>query len=304
MVWLMKKDDEITVDMPEEWKGIIPSHVFLDEAKRIVEEGKKRGFILRVIGGAAIRLHSLEFKNLAEKLGRLEGEQEFTDLDFMAYRKQQKKMPDFFRDYGNLVYGSPFIKRKTTLSSATTRRHIYFHPKGWYFLDVFFDELKMNHTVKFKNRLEIDPLTISVTDLLLEKLQICEFFGEKDLKDSIILIRAHDVGDKEENMINAEYIAELLAKDWGFYYTFTENLKGIKELLPQFEALSESDITDINLKIDKMFEIIDAKPKGVKWKARAKIGTKKLWYRPVETSETVGSFGIWRMKEIHKDSEK
>jgi hypothetical protein len=31
------------------------------------------------------------------------------------------------------------------------------------------------------------------------------------------------------------------------------------------------------------------------WKARSKIGARKRWYEPVETEDTVGDFGIWRM---------
>jgi len=164
-----------------------------------------------------------------------------------------------------------------------------------------FEILKFNHDISFSKRLEIDPLTISVTDLLLGKLQITEVFSDKDLKDSILLLRAHDVQEGvEENAINATYIAELMAKDWGFYYSLTENLKGIKEFAPGIDALSESDITDISAKIDKLLEIIDAVPKGMRWRARAKVGTKKEWYRPVEHDGTVGDMGIWKLKETVK----
>ena len=301
MVWLMGKD-EIEVEMPEEWGGIVPTEVFFQNAKQIVEEAQKRNMIIRVIGGMGVRMHSGEFDELGQKLSRLEGEQEFTDLDFMTYSKYQKKdMARFFEEFGNQVYGKPFIKRRTTISSATTKRHIFYHPKGWYFIDMFYEILKFNHDIHFKNRLEIDPLTISVTDLLLGKLQITEIFSDKDLKDSILLLRAHDVQEGvEENAINATYIAELMAKDWGFYHSVTENLKGIKEFAPGIDALSESDITDVTTKIDKLIEIIDAKPKGMRWRARAKVGTKKQWYRPVEHDGTIGDMGIWKLKETVK----
>jgi hypothetical protein len=166
---------------------------------------------------------------------------------------------------------------------------------------MFYEILKFNHDIHFKNRLEIDPLTISVTDLLLGKLQITEIFSGKDLKDSILLLRAHDVQEGvEENSINATYISELMAKDWGFYYSVTENLKGIKEFAPGIEALSESDTTDVTTKIDRLLEIIEATPKGFKWKTRAKVGTKKQWYRPVETDDTISGMSIWKLKETVK----
>jgi hypothetical protein len=40
-------------------------------------------------------------------------------------------------------------------------------------------------------------------------------------------------------------------------------------------------------------EKIEKEPKTFGWKMRAKIGTKKKWYNPVERPETVGGFGIW-----------
>jgi hypothetical protein len=67
MVWLMGKD-EIEVEMPEEWGGIVPTEVFFENAKHIVEEAQKRNIIIRVIGGMGVRMHSGEFDELAQKL--------------------------------------------------------------------------------------------------------------------------------------------------------------------------------------------------------------------------------------------
>lgn len=38
---------------------------------------------------------------------------------------------------------------------------------------------------------------------------------------------------------------------------------------------------------------IDREPKPFGWKMRAKVGSKKKWYNPVERTETVGGFGVW-----------
>ncbi|MFQ5946422.1 MAG: hypothetical protein ACE5NC_09280, partial [Anaerolineae bacterium] len=55
MVWL-EREEEREIRMPEEWDGIIPTEVFLDEARRIVHEAKERALTLRVLGGVGIRL--------------------------------------------------------------------------------------------------------------------------------------------------------------------------------------------------------------------------------------------------------
>lgn len=38
----MRKGEQIVVRMPKEWGGIVPSEIFLDEAKKIVDEAGKR----------------------------------------------------------------------------------------------------------------------------------------------------------------------------------------------------------------------------------------------------------------------
>jgi hypothetical protein len=291
MVWLQRMEEQGAQEsMPEEWGGIVPTQVFLDEARRIVAEAEKQGLTVRVMGGAGIRLRTLQYEELGQRLARLgEGEQEFTDLDFMTYKKFRKPLQGFLEGLG-------YSKRRATLSSAASERQIYFQEHGWFFVDVFFDKLMVaNHRLDFRGRLELDPLTLSPTDLLLEKLQIVGF-SEKDFKDTLVLLLAHELSkDDERYAINSTHVATLLSKDWGFWYTLTTNLKGIRDLLPKVEALSEDDARIISSRIEELLSRIEAEPKSMGWRARSKIGPKKRWYEPVETEDTVGDFGIWRM---------
>lgn len=41
MVWLERRGEEIVVELPEEWGGVVPSDVFLDKAREIAESAKK-----------------------------------------------------------------------------------------------------------------------------------------------------------------------------------------------------------------------------------------------------------------------
>lgn len=95
-------------------------------------------------------------------------------------------------------------------------------------------------------------------------------------------MREHEIGDKDEETINAKYIAKLLADDWGFYYTATTNLNKIKSLLDHYKELVENDHKLIEGRIDNLLSVIEKEPKSLSWKMRAKIGTKKQWYRKVE----------------------
>jgi hypothetical protein len=53
--------EERPIQMPEEWSGIVPTQVFVEEARRLVDEATKRDIALRLLGGVAIRIHSLDF---------------------------------------------------------------------------------------------------------------------------------------------------------------------------------------------------------------------------------------------------
>jgi len=291
MVWLQRmEEDAREIRMPEEWGGVVPSEVFLTEARRIVERGEEEGIVLRVMGGVGIRLHTLACEEMGIRMGRLgQGAQEFTDLDFMSYKEFRKRMPDFLATLG-------YRKRRATLSSAASERQIYFHEHGWFFLDIFYDKLLVaNHRLDFRGRLEIDPLTLGATDLLLEKLQIVHL-GEKDFKDILLLLYDHELAEDDEgDRINGAHISALLAKDWGFWYTVTTNLKGMRDLIPRVEPLAKDEAQVILARIDSLLTRIEGEPKTMGWKARSKVGPRKRWYEPVETEETVGDFGIWRM---------
>jgi hypothetical protein len=118
--------------------------------------------------------------------------QEYSDIDYVSYRSQREKIKEFFDKIG-------YAKRRATLSTAASERQIYYHPKGWFYVDVFFDKLLVaNHPIDFKGRLELDYPTITVTDMLLEKIQMWEAFSVKDLKDCLLLLKAHDIGEKSE----------------------------------------------------------------------------------------------------------
>jgi len=98
MAWLL--DKEIKRELPEEWKGIVPTEAFLSEAETIVKEADKKGLTLRILGGLGIALHCQDLREFAKKLGRIgtgtvKG-QEYSDIDFMSYAKHRERVKDFF----------------------------------------------------------------------------------------------------------------------------------------------------------------------------------------------------------------
>ena len=107
-------------------------------------------------------------------------------------------------------------------------------------------------------------------------------FTKKGAIDTVAILLDHEIGEEEvPETVNAKYIAKLLADDWGFWYTATNNLRKVKEALPSIEGLEEGEVEDVSSKIDLLLEYIEKEPKTKKWQKRAKVGTKKRWYKEV-----------------------
>ena len=245
-------------------------------ALEIIAAADKRGIHLRLLGAMAFRVHCPVHQGLQVSMHRV-----LTDLDFAAYYKQEKAIDKFFvKELGfesqtaSLTPGL-MIGRKIYEDAEDRRPHI----------DVFFDKLDMCHVVSWeKGRLEIDKLTLSLADLMMEKLQIVHI-NEKDVIDLIMLLREHEIGSSDNETINGEYIAKIMSKDWGFYYTSTTNLNKVKALLGEYEVLTAADREVISGRVDTLLGMIEKESKSVGWKVRAKVGTKKQWYNDVEEVE-------------------
>jgi hypothetical protein len=245
--------------------------VFLDEARALTDKAQARGLILRVMGPIAIQFYFPEWVDLYQRMERL-GERVFTDIDFASYGKHRVGLMELFRNEG-------YVFEQSVMWHYGKSRHIYYSAKIP-MIDVFYDRLDMNHCVDYRGRLEIHPYCVSPADLLLQKLQIVQM-NDKDLKDAMLLLLAAPVDEVEEGVINARYVAKVLADDWGFYYTATTNLDRIKSVMADVAALSEEQRATIGEKADRILQYIENEPKSGKWKRRAKVGTRKPWYNEV-----------------------
>ncbi|MEM0343933.1 MAG: hypothetical protein QXU73_06790 [Thermoplasmata archaeon] len=247
--------------------------VFIDEAVTLVNEAAQRGLILRVMGGMAIYMHSREYETLWRNLARL-GTKVFTDIDFVAYGKQRNQLYEFVQSRG-------YKTDPRFLYQFGKTRHIFFGGRVP-MVEIFYDQLEMNHTVPYAGRLEKDSPTVPLGELMMQKLQVVKI-NEKDIKDLIVLIRAHEIGEDDNDRININVFDYVdMFNDWGWYYTATMNLNKVKKFANKYPQLTDQDKADINHKVDRMLAHIEAKPKSFKWKMRAKIGTKTMWYNPVE----------------------
>ncbi len=245
--------------------------VYLDEARRLTDEAQKQGMLLRVMGPIALHFYFPEYVDLYRRMERL-GERVFTDIDYASYGKHRNKMVPFFEKEGYSLE-----KRAAMISGGT--RLIFFGDRVP-MIDVFYDRLDYNHPIEYQGRLEIHPHCVSLSDLLLQKLQIVQI-NDKDLKDAMLLLLAATIGETDDGLINARYVAKIMSQDWGFYYTATTNLQRIQGAVAGVKALDEAQAARINEQAALLLKAIEAAPKSNGWNNRAKVGTKKPWYKDV-----------------------
>ena len=240
----------------------------IDKATSIVKTAQDKGITMRVLGATAFVIHCPNYRHLHDTLKR-----KLTDIDFVAYRKQWKQIREIFKK--DLQWKEP-----AAYMMAVASRLIFFDPKNEdLHSDIFFDKLEFCHDIPFQGRLEADYPTLPLAELLLEKLQIVKI-NEKDIIDVIMLIREHEVGNSDKEVINADRIAKLFSEDWGFYYTGTTNLKRVRdEFIPSYPALKEEDRSNITGKINQLLERVENEPKSMGWRMRNKVGTSRKWYR-------------------------
>jgi len=245
-----------------------PRSDFLEEVHRIMDAAKSEGVLLRLIGALAFHIHCPKFSYIQGMLGRT-----FTDIDLASYRKEGSKITALFTELG--------YQHDVRVNALFGSRLIFEVKDGTRHCDVFLDKLEFCHDVVFQDRLEVDDPTVPLAELLLEKMQIVKL-NEKDVIDTIMLLREHQIGGSDDDTINVDHLARLTARDWGLWKTFTINLENVRKAAQAFDKLSEEDKKDVDSKITALRVRIDNEPKTRGWKIRSQIGEKRKWYRDVD----------------------
>jgi hypothetical protein len=250
------------------------------EAKRIIDAARTQGIVLRLLGGLAVRFHceSLDFC-----------ERDHGDIDFIGHRRDANRIASLFADLG--------FEEIVHVREATGGRQLQFacecrHDRDWAeygghlddHIDVFLDTFKMDHAMDLSDRLELDEYTITVTDVLLTKLQMANL-NEKDERDIFTLLQDLELGTSEDpGAIDVPYFARLCAQDWGLFHDVELNLGRLGERLDTY-ALDPAKRDRIRAKIERLQEAIETEPKSRAWRLRAKIGEHRPWHDTIEEQD-------------------
>ncbi len=244
-----------------------------DEANRIIQHADERNVTLRLLGSIAFRLHCPKYVHYLDLMDR-----QLTDIDFASYSDERPKIEELLRELGYTTQSYVLV------AASAFGRSIYWREDDKEIkTDIFWDRLSMNHTIDFKGRLELDRPTIPLSELLQEKLQIVKL-NLKDVKDTIVLLLEHEAAEEtnDRETIDLSPVLRNVAADWGYYYTFSMNLKKIRELLHQSDTLSEREKSTVDGRIAAILDAFESVPKSLRWKMRAKVGPSRKWYNEVE----------------------
>jgi hypothetical protein len=241
---------------------------FINNAHQIVDEAQKQGAMLRLLGAVAFNIHCPTYNSFQEKANR-----HFTDLDFAAYFNHNDPIRKVFERLG-------FTEDREVAVVYARQRLVFDNMKSGLHIDIFFDKLDFCHPIPWARRLEVDSPTIPLAELLLEKMQIIQL-NEKDVIDTLMLVREHPINNGDQETINSARIASMCSKDWGLWRTITMNLRKVKDLSQNYNWLAADDRKQIVGRIDELLQIIDKEPKSAAWNLRSKLGDRVKWYKEV-----------------------
>ena len=231
----------------------------IEEAERISAAASAGKIPAKLVGGAAVNLHCSSARQAPLK-------RRYGDLDFVAPSKQRQAVQKLFESLG---YEGD--RRFNTLNGD--QRLLYLDGVNGRQIDVFIDRMKMCHVIELANRLGHEGPTLTPADLLISKLQVYEV-NMKDLVDTTALLLDHPIADHDNDAINAAYLARLTSEDWGLHRTLQLNSGRVRDAVRDLHV--DADL--VNQRLDELWTRIDAQPKSLKWKLRARVGDRMSWY--------------------------
>jgi hypothetical protein len=241
----------------------------LPEAIALVRGAADAGHRLKILGGMGVRVLCPDFPP-RQRAGQ--------DIDLACLGKNWRKVADHLESAGCVP-----DKRFNSLNG---HQQMYFNAPSGRPIDVMVDKLSMCHTLDLRPSFDSPSPTLDPADLLLTKLQIVEL-NAKDAHDIIHLLSGVRVGrDATRPSIDPDRFGSVVAGDWGWWRTVTGSLNKLPGLLseqpglappyPKFDPLTQAK---------QLLDVAETVPKGLKWKARAKMGERVRWY---ELPEEVG----------------
>lgn len=210
---------------------------------------KKEGVKALIYGSIALYYRLSDIPEAIKIIGdvRKKGPQ---DINVLVKEKDREKFKEILMNMGIM----PYFHLERVMGHIASMFLYNEYTIKVYYMDI----AKFNHDV------EIDwneDFALSITDLLLTKLQV-HYSIDKDSADiAALLLKA--------NQIDKEKIGRHIASDWGFWKDAIENLNKTREFASRL-ARDDPKLADVAKKIAaeslKLYGFLNKYPKTEKWK--------------------------------------
>jgi hypothetical protein len=241
----------------------------IGEARRLVEAATKKGVVVRALGSVAVHLQAPAPGPLLTR--------PIKDIDIATRRGSRAAVTE-------LLIAAGYIPDEMFNTLHGASRLLFYDPNDRK-LDVFIGDFSMCHVIPITHRLEHDPLTIPLAELLLTKLQIVEL-NETDQRDIYNLTYHHQVSSEDGSGIEGDFIANMCAKDWGLWRTSKSTIERCKSNLAGYDLDAQASGL-IQERLEVLWTKIENAPKTAKWRLRSRVGDRVRWYdEPEENAST------------------
>jgi hypothetical protein len=242
-----------------------------EEMLRILGLANDAAIPLRAVGGIAVRMR-------APSIATAEPPRTYHDLDLVGLRRHAKQTARLFEGQG--------YEPNTRFNAlAAGERLLFFDVANERRVDVFLDKLQMCHTLDLRDRLTAESVTLTLADLLLTKLQIVRL-TDRDVMDLCGLFADNRLSTESETggggQIEVGRVVQVCASDWGWWRTVTGNLDHLGALWEGLPAGPGPDPSLARRRAQHLQEAIDTAPKSLRWRRRALLGERVIWYQDPE----------------------
>jgi hypothetical protein len=229
-------------------------------ALALVQAARERKLPLRVMGDTAVRMR-------CPTASAFPATEEDEIIEFAARGRQSGEVEHLMKERGmnadarfNMLHGSDRLR--------------FVDPKAALPMEVFLNAFEAFHRIELADRLEVDEVTLPLSDLLLTQLQVVDFTPQ-DQRRILALLADHEIGTGAD-MFDAARIAEVCSEDWGWYKTVSMNLEKAIGAAPA--ALNGEQAGLVEKRARRMIKAIEEAPKSMGWQVRARLGERRVWY--------------------------